>query len=81
MTVVTVHFQTDQAEIDAGFFDHLNHLAQQYGVHVKSEIDVVDSAQIVREDREWLDQRDEERAAMSKGLQNDPISIGCGGKR
>jgi len=32
---------------------------------------IFDSVQIVREGREWLDQRDEERAARGTGLRED----------
>ncbi len=70
MTEITIVFQTDKTKIEPAFFDNLNNLAEQYGLFVQGEVKT-DSVQLIREDREWLDQRDEERAILSKGLQKD----------
>ena len=68
MSDLTIHLQTDQPTFDPAFLETLNHLAEQYGVRVESDID---SVRMIQEDREWLDRRDEERVAQSKGLRKD----------
>ena len=35
MTVITVRFHTDQNQIDPAFFDTLNTMAQQFGLHIE----------------------------------------------
>jgi len=59
---------------------HLHKLSEDSGLPVEEEarkllnkaIDLtIDSATLVREDRDWLDQRDEKRAAETGGLRED----------
>jgi signal recognition particle GTPase len=71
MAEKTLLIETDKAKFDPAFLEILNNLAKQYGVRVKSDSENSDSVQIVREGRDWLDQRDAERAARSKGLRSD----------
>ena len=35
MTEITVRFRTDQNQIDPAFFDNLDRVAQQFGLHVE----------------------------------------------
>ncbi len=39
MTEITVHIQTGKPKIDQEFFEHLNELAEQYGLHVEKKND------------------------------------------
>ncbi len=71
MTEITIRFHTDQKEIDPAFFDNLNAMAREYGLFAEEKSDNTNSAQIVREGREWLDERDMKRAALSKGPRQD----------
>ena len=70
MPEITLRLQTDQTDFDSDFFDNLYDLAKQYGIRIKNEVHI-GSVQMIREDRAWLDQRDEERMAQSRGLQKD----------
>ncbi len=38
MTEITVRFHTDQNQIDPAFFDNLNAVAQQFGLHVEEDV-------------------------------------------
>jgi hypothetical protein len=70
VTEIIIHFQTDQPEIESGFFDNLYTLANQYGIRVKRDCPS-DSGIMIQEDRNMLEQRTDERVSQSKGLQKD----------
>jgi hypothetical protein len=65
-----IHIHTDKPTIDPAFYENLEQLAEQFGLVIKREYQT-DSVQLIQEDREWLDQREEERTAHTKGLQKD----------
>lgn len=71
MTELTVRFQTDKPEIDPDFVDNLSILASQYGIQVKNESELMDSIQMIREDRDMLELRAEEHVFQSLGPRND----------
>ncbi len=73
MNEITIRLHTEKPKIDPDFFDNLNNLAEQYGLQVKESTQNTeyDSVQMIREDREWLDQREEERVAHSQGARDD----------
>ncbi len=70
MAEKTILIETDHANFDPAFLENLNHLAEKYDVRIKSKVEF-DSVQMIRDDREFLDRRDEERAARGKGLRKD----------
>lgn len=69
MNEFTVRFLTNHSTIDPGFWDHLQIVAEKYGLFFEenTRLDMhatqSDSADLVREGRDWLDRRDAERAA------------------
>lgn len=69
MNKFTVRFLTNNPTIDPGFWDHLQSVAEKYGLFLKgntrsdSYAMQSDSADLVREGWDWLDRRDAERTA------------------
>ncbi|RJP23662.1 MAG: hypothetical protein C4527_19970 [Candidatus Omnitrophota bacterium] len=63
MTEITVHFHTDQNQIDPNFFEELRLLAEPYGLHVAKKQHKMDSLPRKRKlsHEEFVHQEDEIR--------------------